>query len=159
MVDEIDETNSEQSDKNWKLARDKIAKLEALVGKLQPLAINGLAHRAGFDVNSGATKLLLEKYASQFDPDEATPDGFVEFAKGYDIAPNLTASNPAPPAEQDRTNENQMEQLQAGADRLAAQGAVQEPVDEVMEKIAQAEASGDVATSLALKLQTMMAAD
>lgn len=153
MSDTIDMTDDGGSDKNWKLARDKITKLEAQVAQLKPLAINGIAHQAGFNVDSGATKLLLEKFAGDFDPTTATPGAFVEFAKGYDIEPNLAgAATPPPSAEEDKTNENQMDQLQSNADQLAANGRLPTQQDDVAEQILAAEQSGDIATSISLKL-------
>lgn len=146
----------EAGDRNWKQMRDKVSKLEAQVAKYRSAAIAGAVSQAGFDPTSGITKLVVEKYEAGLDDDtELTSESFVEFAKGLGIEPpTSTTEEEAPPEEsQDRSNEQQMDQLQNRSDGLREVVSEVPPPEKLIEQIQAAEQSGDVNASLALKMQ------
>jgi NOL1/NOP2/fmu family ribosome biogenesis protein len=146
-----------QQDRNWRQMEQKVEKLESEVTKYRGLALEGLAHRAGYDTKNGVTQLVLEKFAGQ-DEVDLTPDAFKDFAAGLDVAPNLapaeTTNDGGTGAGDDgegNRNEQQMEQLQNQGDQLL--NVAQPPTQpDINERIATAEQAGDIDSSIALKL-------
>lgn len=154
----MSENETENTDRNWAQAREKISKLEADNTHLRELALAGIAHQAGYDTNHGVTKLLLEKFAGSVeDIKTVSTETFTEFAKGLNVEPNLAAAEvEAPAPNEDRTAETQMETLQARADQLGAEVRPPEFVSPDEERLREAEANGDVVSAIALKMRPFL---
>ena len=149
-------TNESAQDRNWRQLEASNEKLKAEVGKWRSLAIEGVAHRAGYDVSNGVTKLVLEKFSSQDFEAIPSPGDFSAFAADLDVQPNL-ATDPTPadtsPATTDDTAERQLDTLQDRAAGLASISSAPDEVSDLLGKADEAFEKGDYATSIMMKLQ------
>lgn len=136
--------------------REAIERKDAKIAFLTDVALAGVVHRAGYDPNAGTVKLVMEKFSSgEITADNLKPEAFTEFAKGYDVEPSVTPTTPqgdgtppgtpTPPATPDpaAANQQQLAQLQAPADQLAAAAAAIPPnnPNDLGSRIAAAEAA------------------
>ncbi len=152
------ETNTERNWRQLEQARDKF---KAQAEKWRKIAIEGVVDRAGYDLNSKLTSLVLEKYLTDAtDPDVVSPESFTEFAETWDLHPKSTESTQSTEGgdetetQQAHENERTLEQLQAQSNRVAS---IVQPAT-TPDLVAQAEealSKGDVSGSIGLKIRAM----
>lgn len=165
----------EQSRDNYKSQAEENL---GLANSWKNVALQGLAHRAGYDPTNKVTQLVLEKFAESDDltPDELSPDTFQSFAKeSYELEPNLSNQGtgqqgdqtgnqpgnqgqpPNQPGNEDQNNDalNQFNQFQQQAQGFeqATQGTPQVNPNDIVQQIAQAESSGEWSKAMSLKMQ------
>ena len=145
--------------KHFAQLRKKAEKLEAENSTLKRSMIKLAADGAGFDTNAGVVDLVIDRFMADAGDDIFETSKFTEFAKGLGLTPSVSGeiTEPAqPPAGDQKPTEAeaQLAQLQANAELLRSASTTPAP-STLATEIADAEAKGDVATSIALKSQQL----
>lgn len=90
----------------------RISELESQLSTYRSVALDGIAHRAGYDPSDGPVQLVMEKYEAELTPDKLSPSAFVEFAKNWNVLPKEAPAPQQQPQQQPPQQQGQQPVVQ-----------------------------------------------